>query len=82
LVLCGGTIEKLSVVLGHYSVTMTERYAHLRPDLFPVEDLATVAVDLRPGRAKPGTIGHQTGTGARKATASTEKQKKMARAAL
>jgi len=45
----------LVAVLGHYSVTMTERYAHLRPDLFPVQDLATIAIDLRPGRAKPGT---------------------------
>jgi len=49
-------------MLGHYSVTMTERYAHLRPDLFPVEDLATIAIDLRPGKAKPGTVGHQMAT--------------------
>jgi len=55
-VLCGGSIEKLSVMLGHDSVTMTERYAHLWADLFPVEDLATIAVDLRPGRAKPTTM--------------------------
>jgi len=81
-VLAGGSIEKLSVMLGHYSVTMTERYAHLRPDLFPVEDLATIAIDLRPGRAKTGAIGHQMGTGTEKHAGTTRKQKKMVGAAL
>jgi len=80
-VLAGNSIEKLSVMLGHGSVTQTQVYAHLRPDLFSVQDLATIAVDLRPGRAKPGTIGHQTGTGSGKANASTGKQK-MVGAAL
>jgi len=61
---------------------MTERYAHLRPDLFPVEDLATIAIDLRPGREKPGAIGHQMGTGAEKHSGSTRKQKKMVGAVL
>src|SRR5438105_2727750 len=81
-VLAGGSIEKLSVMLGHYSVTMTERYAHLRPDLFPAEDLATIAVDLRPGGAKPRQLGHQMGTAADTAGRTARKQKKMARAAL
>ena len=26
---------------------MTERYAHLRPDLFPASDLGTIRVDLK-----------------------------------
>src|SRR2546428_2145130 len=34
-VMAGASIEKLKEILGHYSVVMTERYAHLRPDSFP-----------------------------------------------
>jgi hypothetical protein len=55
-VLAGGSIEKLSKVLGHYSVVMTERYAHLRPDLFPATDLGTIALDLRPGSPETGAL--------------------------
>src|SRR5207253_8826736 len=62
-VLAGGSIEKLKEILGHYSVVMTERYAHLRPDLFSRNDLATIAVDLRPGSASPGTIGPEMAPG-------------------
>jgi hypothetical protein len=45
-VLSGGSIEKLSNVLGHYSVVLTERYVHLRPDLFADRDLAAIPLDL------------------------------------
>ncbi len=45
-VAAGGSIEKLSLILGHASVTTTERYAHLRVDLFLESDYATVQVDL------------------------------------
>lgn len=48
-VLAGGSIEKLSKVLGHYSVVMTERYAHLRPDLFAAESYGMLGVSLAPG---------------------------------
>src|SRR5207244_9571545 len=44
-VLAGNSIEKLSVILGHWSIQQTEVYAHLRPDLFSRGDLATIAVD-------------------------------------
>jgi hypothetical protein len=37
---------------GHYSVVMTERYAHLRPDLFSAKDLATIDIDLNAGEAE------------------------------
>jgi integrase len=47
-VMSGGSIEKLKEMLGHYSVVMTERYAHLRPELFTAADLATIKVDLAP----------------------------------
>ena len=70
-VLSGGSIEKLKEILGHYSVTMTERYAHLRADLFTNSDLATIAVDLRPGSAVPGTISHETAIATETASGST-----------
>lgn len=47
-VMSGGSIEKLKEMLGHYSVVMTERYAHLRPELFTAADLATIQIDLAP----------------------------------
>lgn len=47
-VLADGTIEKLRVVLGHSSVAITERYAHLRPDHFTEQDTSRVVVDLSP----------------------------------
>jgi len=45
-VLTGGSIEKLREAMGHCSVTVTERYAHLRGDVFTAADLARVAVDF------------------------------------
>jgi site-specific recombinase XerD len=35
----GGSIERLSKILGHSSVVVTERYAHLRADHFTEHDL-------------------------------------------
>lgn len=42
----GGWIERLQVILGHASVTTTQPYAHLRPDLLRPEDLPALRVDL------------------------------------
>ena len=58
----GRPIEKLKELLGHSTVRVTERYAHLRVDLFQPEDCAAVAVDLTPGRAEPGTFGYEMAT--------------------
>lgn len=44
-VMDGGGIEKLSKMLGHCSVVVTERYAHLRSDCFTSADLALGCVD-------------------------------------
>lgn len=73
-VLAGGSIEKLSKVLGHYSVVVTERYTHLRPDLFSAKDLGTVAVDLE---TKPGgwaAIGQQQSARHREDLMNTKKK--------
>jgi integrase len=61
-VLAGGSIEKLSKVLGHFSVVLTERYVHLRPDLFADKDRATISLDLGAGGADPVQIGVKTGS--------------------
>jgi integrase len=45
-VLGGGSIEKLAMVMGHSSIVVTERYAHLRPDLFRESDYGVLDVDL------------------------------------
>jgi integrase len=54
-VLTGGSIEKLREAMGHCSVTVTERYAHLRGDVFTAADLGRVAVDFteRTGKILP-----------------------------
>ena len=61
-------LEKLAKVMGHSSIVVTERYAHLKPDLFREEDSELLNVDLlKPaaqvvlidhGGAKTGTVGY------------------------
>lgn len=45
-VLAGGSIEKLKEIMGHSSVIVTERYAHLKPELFRPADYELLNVDL------------------------------------
>jgi integrase len=45
-VMSGGSLEKLREILGHSTVLVTERYAHLRPDLFGAADLERANVPL------------------------------------
>jgi hypothetical protein len=47
--MAGRSIEELEESLGHCSVVMTERYAHLRPDLFAEGAYAALKVDLTSG---------------------------------
>jgi integrase len=56
-VMHGGSIEKLKEILGHYSVIITERYAHLRPDLFRDEDLATLPEISQPMASGRNVVG-------------------------
>jgi hypothetical protein len=37
-------------VLGRSSVTVTEHYSHLKPELFSDKDRRLMAVDLAPGK--------------------------------
>jgi len=46
-VLNGSSIEKLKEIMGHYSVVVTERYTHLRTDLFADRELDAIPFDLR-----------------------------------
>ncbi len=52
--------------MGHYSVVVTERYAHLRADLFTATDLATLKVNMRGGAASieavSGAVVHDEGS--------------------
>ena len=48
-VLGGGSIEKLSAIMGHSSTIVTQRYAHLRPELFTARDFGHMDVDLAAG---------------------------------
>jgi integrase len=72
-VMGGGSLATLREILGHSSVTVTERYAHLRPDLFKPEDLLKLSVgmsregaavvDIAAARAgKAGENGHEMDT--------------------
>lgn len=45
-VLGGGSLEMLRVLMGHASVTTTERYSHLRPDLFAESAFHAMDIDL------------------------------------
>jgi integrase len=48
----GHSLEKLSKILGHASVTTTERYAHLSPDHFKEGDFDAVRVDFSQPQAE------------------------------
>jgi hypothetical protein len=65
----GSSIEKLSKIMGHASVTTTERYSHLRADLFRQSDYEVMPSDLSSPmgnvvslRDIPGPNGHTMGT--------------------
>jgi len=45
-VLAGNTIEELREIMGHSTVLVTERHAHLRPDLFSETSLKRADLDL------------------------------------
>jgi integrase len=60
-VLAGHSLEKLREIMGHSTVQVTERYAHLNPDSFSDKDRGAIDVSLAPG-AVVGTVGHAVAT--------------------
>ena len=52
-------IEKLRNILGHSTVQVTERYAHLAPDAFSRETTEQVSVDLE-DQSNPRSDGART----------------------
>jgi hypothetical protein len=54
----GRLIEKLKEIFGHSTVQVTERYAHLKTDLFSAADLAAMTIDLTLGEGRTVTIGY------------------------
>ncbi len=67
-VMAGGSIEKLREAMGHSTVLVTERYAHLRGDVFNAVDLGRMAVDFSAPAGKvlplvqPGAVSHPLAT--------------------
>ena len=57
-VLAGNSLEKLREIMGHSTVQVTERYAHLKPELFNAADRATLKVNLARGGAPVVALDH------------------------
>jgi integrase len=83
-VMAGRSIEELKEILGHYSVVVTERYAHLRPDLFAAGAHQALRVDLSAtgGDMVEMENGQSTASRPAKHAASGRKQSRSAGAAL
>lgn len=63
-VINGGSLESLKEILGHSTVQVTERYAHLRPDLFGPKMLSTIPLELPPSEG--GAVGYAVATRVKK----------------
>jgi len=61
-VLGGNSLEKLREVMGHSTVQVTERYAHLKPELFGAADRATLKVSLARGGGQAEALGNAVAT--------------------
>ena len=51
-VMGGGSIERLRVIMGHESVTTTERYSHLSPSHYGPRELSAISVDMSPATGR------------------------------
>jgi hypothetical protein len=81
--MAGRSIEELKEFLGHYSV-VTERYAHLRPDLFAAGAHQALGVDLSATGTNVAEMenGQSTASMPARRVASDRKQGRSAGAAL
>lgn len=58
-VMDGGSTEKLQMILGHASITTTQRYAHLIPGQFDRRDFGAACVDV----SEPRVLAFENGKG-------------------
>ena len=62
----GGNIATLAMIMGHSTTWVTDRYAHLRPDMYSTADLARLTVDPVSSHYAPNsTISEAENTGNR-----------------
>ncbi len=59
--MAGRPLRELQAILGHASITETERYAHLLPGHFGAGVRSALAVDLGPAGARPASVLEGTG---------------------
>jgi integrase len=60
--MAGGSLRELQAILGHASITETERYAHLVPGYFSEGARSTFGVDLTPGGRSVRQVASESAT--------------------
>jgi integrase len=70
-VMAGGSIEKLREMMGHSTVVVTERYSHLKVDLFADRDLGMLGVDLQAPAGEVADVRRTGGAQSEEAKAAT-----------
>jgi len=79
-VLAGGSIMRLSKILGHSSVDVTEYYAHLLPDSFREAEFGMLKADLAPSAGFADIANRATENGACSYVEATQQEARAAQA--